>query len=62
MPSDRIPALLKWTHESSGHVGADHTLKLVQKWFTLRGVMTKYGKPSSLSWTSARAGPANLET
>ena len=22
VPSDRMPALLKWTHESSGHVGA----------------------------------------
>ena len=26
VPSDRVPALLKWTHESSGHVGADRTL------------------------------------
>ena len=33
MPSERIPALLKWTHESSGHVGADRTLKLFKKWF-----------------------------
>ena len=33
VPSDRIPALLKWTHESSGHVGADRTLKLFKKWF-----------------------------
>ena len=33
MPSDCIPALLKWTHESSGHVGADRTLKLLRKWF-----------------------------
>ena len=23
LPSDRVPALLKWTHESSGQVGAD---------------------------------------
>ena len=28
MPSDRVPALLKWTHESSGHVGAERTLRL----------------------------------
>ena len=28
VPSDRILALLKWTNESSGHVGADRTLKL----------------------------------
>ena len=28
VPSDRVPALLKWTHESSGHVGADGTLRL----------------------------------
>ena len=33
MPSDRIPTLLKWTHGSSGHVGADCTLKLFKKWF-----------------------------
>ena len=33
VPSDRIPALLKWTHQSSGHVWADPTLKLVKKWF-----------------------------
>ena len=31
--SDRIPALLKWTHESSGHVGAIRTLKLFKQWF-----------------------------
>ena len=33
VPSDRILALLKWTHESSGHVGAARTLKLFKKWF-----------------------------
>ena len=33
VPSDGIPALLKWTHESSGHVGADRTLRLFNKWF-----------------------------
>ena len=33
VPSDRIPALLKWTHESSGYVGADRTWKLFKKWF-----------------------------
>ena len=33
MPSNRIPALLKWTHESCGHVGADCTLKLFKQWF-----------------------------
>ena len=33
VPSDRIPAHLKWTLESSGHVGADRTLKLFKKWF-----------------------------
>ena len=32
VPSDRIPALLKWTHESSGHVGAIRTLKLFKQW------------------------------
>ena len=33
MPSDRIPALLKWTHESSGRVGANRTLRLFKQWF-----------------------------
>ena len=33
VPSDRVPALLKWTHESSGHVGADRTLRLFRQWF-----------------------------
>ena len=33
VPSDRILALLKWTHESSGHVGANRTLRLFKQWF-----------------------------
>ena len=33
MPSDRIPALLQWTYESSGHVGASCTLGLFKQWF-----------------------------
>ena len=33
VPSDRVPALLKWTHESSCHVGADRTLRLFKQWF-----------------------------
>ena len=33
VPGDRIAALLKWTHESSGHVGTGRTLKLFKKWF-----------------------------
>ena len=33
LPSDCIPALLKWTDESSGHVGADRTLMLFTKCF-----------------------------
>ena len=33
MPSDRVPALLKWTCWSSGQVGTDRTLKLFKKWF-----------------------------
>ena len=33
VPSDRFPALLKLTHESSGHVGTDRTLKLFKQWF-----------------------------
>ena len=35
VPSDEIPALLKWTHESSGHVGANRTLRLYEQWFNL---------------------------
>ena len=31
--SNRIPALLNWTHESSGHVGANCTLRLFKQWF-----------------------------
>ena len=31
--SDCIPALLNWTHESSGHVRANRTLKLFKQWF-----------------------------
>ena len=33
VPSDRVPALLKWTHVPSGHVGADRTLRLFKQWF-----------------------------
>ena len=33
VPSDTVPALLKWNHESSGHVGADRTLRLFKQWF-----------------------------
>ena len=33
VPSDRILAPLKWTHESSGHFGASRTLGLFKQWF-----------------------------
>ena len=33
VPSDGIRALLKWTHESSGHVGANCSLRLFKQWF-----------------------------
>ena len=33
VPSNRIRALLKWTHDSSGHVGASRTLGLFKQWF-----------------------------
>ena len=33
VPSDHVPALLKWSHESSGHVGADRTPRLFKQWF-----------------------------
>ena len=32
VPSDRIPAFLKWSNESSGHVGANRTLRLFKQW------------------------------
>ena len=32
-PSDRVLALLKCTHEPSGHVGAHRTLGLFKQWF-----------------------------
>ena len=60
VPSNRTPALPKWTHESSGHVGANRTLRRFKQWFHSTGRMTSCGKPSSLSWTSARVGPVNL--
>ena len=31
LPSDRIPAPLKWTHESTGHVRANRTLRLFKQ-------------------------------
>ena len=49
VPSDRVPALLKCTHESSCHVGADRTLTLFKQWFhttlQLRRLMTNCGQP-----------------
>ena len=33
VPSDRIPALLRWTQQSSGHLGANRTLRLFKQWF-----------------------------
>ena len=33
VPSDRVLALFKWTHESSGHVGANRTLEPFKQWF-----------------------------
>ena len=57
VPSNRLLALLNRSHESSGHVGADRTLKLCKKWFHSIGVMLNYRRPSSPSWTSARASP-----
>ena len=53
VPSDRVPALLKWTDESSGHVGPDRTLRLFKQWFhttwtddqlrkTLQPIVDKY--------------------
>ena len=32
-PTYHIPALPKLTHDSSGHFGADRTLKLFKRWF-----------------------------
>ena len=33
VPSDGVPALLKWTNESSGHMAADCMLRLFNQWF-----------------------------
>ena len=33
VPGNKILAVLKWTHESGGHVGANGTLKLFKKLF-----------------------------
>ena len=33
VPSNRILALFKWAYESSGHVGANRTLKRFKQWF-----------------------------
>ena len=33
VPSGKIQTLLKWTHDSSGHVGADRTLRPFKQWF-----------------------------
>ena len=60
MPSDRIPALLKCTHESSGHVGTEGTLNLFKQRLPSTWSDDQLGKTSSPSWTSARVGPANL--
>ena len=45
MPSDRIPALLKWTHASSGHLGANRTLRLFKQWF--HSTWTDYQLPKT---------------
>ena len=61
MLSDRIPAFLKWTHESSGHAGANATLKLFKQWFhytwtedqlqkTLQPIMDKCPYRSCKTW------------
>ena len=60
VPSDPIPALLKWTHESSGHVGPNRTLTLFKQWFHSTGRTISCGKPFSPTWTSAQVGPVNL--
>ena len=44
MPSDRIPGLLRWTHESSGHVHAGRTLKLFRNWFHTTWINDKLRK------------------
>ena len=61
VPSDRVPALLKWTYESSGHLGADRTLRLFKQWFHTTWTDDQLRKTLQLSWTTARAGPANQE-
>ena len=60
VPSDRIPAVRKWTHEYSGHVGANRTLNLFKQWFHSTWSDDQLRKPLSTLWTSACVGPANL--
>ena len=62
VPIDRVPALLKWTHESSGHVGADHTLRLFKQWFHTTWSDDQLRKTLQPIVDSANVGPANLGT
>ena len=50
----------RWTHEPSGHVGADRTLKLFKQWFHSTWSDDQLRKTLQPIWTSARVGPANL--
>ena len=63
MPSDRIPALLKWTHESSGHAGASRTLGLFKQSFHSTWTddqLRKTLQPIVDKCRSCRVGPVNL--
>ena len=57
--SNRIPALLKWTNGSSGHVGADRTLKLFKQWFHSTWSDDQLRKTLQPIVDKARGGPAN---
>ena len=60
VPSDEIPALLTWIHESSDHVGADRTWRLLKKWFHSTWSDNQLQKALQPICTSAHVGPANL--
>ena len=59
IPSDRVPALLKWTHEYSCHVGADRTLTLFKQWFHTTWSYDQLRKTLQPIVDNCRVGPAN---
>ena len=60
VPSDRILALLKLTHESSGHVGAIRTLGLFKQWFHSTWTDDQLRKTLQPIVDNSPFGPVNL--